>query len=210
MFDVIEEENLFGEDTWEAAESTMQKEACTLALGKAHMKPEDIRFLYGGDLLRQGAATSMGVEELKIPMFGLYGACSTSGEALALASMGVAAGYGEAMRLQLPPVISEARKRNFVSRLVMPVKDRYWTLELTGAEILLWERKKVMFGSQELQLVGNRGLWFEGFAEYGHAWLRQHVIQSHRISMILIGYRRIMTESSPEIWGMWGRVFCLI
>ena len=47
MFDVIEEENLFGEDTWEAAESTMQKEACTLALGKAHMKPEDIRFLYG-------------------------------------------------------------------------------------------------------------------------------------------------------------------
>ena len=25
MFDVIEEENLFGEDTWEAAESTMQK-----------------------------------------------------------------------------------------------------------------------------------------------------------------------------------------
>ena len=46
MFDVIEEENLFGEDTWEAAESTMQKEACTLALGKAHMKPEDIRFLY--------------------------------------------------------------------------------------------------------------------------------------------------------------------
>lgn len=37
MFDVIEEENLFGEDTWEAAESTMQKEACTLALGKAHM-----------------------------------------------------------------------------------------------------------------------------------------------------------------------------
>ncbi len=96
-FDVIEEENLFGEDTWEAAESSMQKQACILALGKAHLRSEDIRYLYGGDLLRQGVATSMGVEKLHIPMFGLYGACSTSGEALALASMGVAAGYGDYM-----------------------------------------------------------------------------------------------------------------
>lgn len=87
----------FGENTWEEAESTMQKEACLLALGKAHLAPESIRYLFGGDLLRQGVATSMGVETLQIPMFGLYGACSTSGEALALASMSVAAGYGERM-----------------------------------------------------------------------------------------------------------------
>lgn len=97
MFDMVEEEDLFGEDTWEAAESAMQKEACLLAIGKAQLKPEEIRYLYGGDLLRQGVATSMGVEELQIPMFGLYGACSTSGEALALASMSVAAGYGDYM-----------------------------------------------------------------------------------------------------------------
>ena len=95
MFDLIETEDLFGEDNWESAESAMQKEACLLALEKAHLLPEDIRYLFGGDLLRQGVATSMGVEELEIPMFGLFGACSTSGEALALASMSVAAGYGE-------------------------------------------------------------------------------------------------------------------
>ena len=87
----------FRENTWEEAESTMQKEACLLALGKEHLAPESIRYLFGGDLLRQGVATSMGVETLQIPMFGLYGACSTSGEALALASMSVAAGYGERM-----------------------------------------------------------------------------------------------------------------
>ena len=90
MFDMVETENLFGEDTWEAAESTMQKEACILAMGKAHLHKEVIRFLFGGDLLRQGIATSLGVEELGIPLFGLFGACSTSGEALALASMSVA------------------------------------------------------------------------------------------------------------------------
>lgn len=97
LFDRMDEQDLFGENTWEAAESKMQKEACLIALGKAGLGPEKVRYLYGGDLLRQGIATSMGVEELQIPMFGLYGACSTSGEALALSSMSVAAGYGEYM-----------------------------------------------------------------------------------------------------------------
>ena len=97
LFDMTNEDDLFGAQTWEEAESTMQKEACVLALGKAHVKADEIRYLFGGDLLRQGIATSMGVEALQIPMFGLYGACSTSGEALALAGMSAAAGYGEYM-----------------------------------------------------------------------------------------------------------------
>ena len=96
-FDIVGLDDMFGEDTWEKAESSMQKEACQLALGKAHLTAGAIRYLFGGDLLRQGVATSLGVEQLQIPMFGLYGACSTSGEALALASMCVAAGYGERM-----------------------------------------------------------------------------------------------------------------
>ena len=94
-FDFVEEENLFGQNTWEEAESEMQKKACLLALEKVQIEPSEIRYLFGGDLLRQGIATSMGLEELHIPLFGLYGACSTSGEALALSSMSVAAGYGE-------------------------------------------------------------------------------------------------------------------
>ncbi len=97
LIDMINQDDLFGEKTWEEAESRMQKEACVLALGKAHIRPEQVRYLFGGDLLRQGIATSMGVEELQIPMFGLFGACSTSGEALALSAMSVAAGYGEYM-----------------------------------------------------------------------------------------------------------------
>ena len=97
LFDFVDHENLFGEDTWEAAESRMQNKACAIALGKAGLVPEQIRYLFGGDLLRQGIATSLGVEAFQIPMFGLYGACSTSGEALALASMSVAAGYGDYM-----------------------------------------------------------------------------------------------------------------
>ena len=97
LFDLVEPQDLFGEDTWEAAEGAMQKEACKLVLKKAGLKPQEVRYLFGGDLLRQGTATSQGVEDFQIPMFGLFGACSTSGEALALASMSAAAGYGEYM-----------------------------------------------------------------------------------------------------------------
>ena len=97
LFDVVGKDDLFGEKTWEEAESALQKEACLLALQKAKIGTEDVRFLFGGDLLRQGIATSYGLEELQIPLFGLFGACSTSGEALALASMAVSAGYGDYM-----------------------------------------------------------------------------------------------------------------
>ena len=72
----------FWRETWELAEGTMQKLACKLALKNAGVQPEEVRYLFGGDLLRQGIATSMGAEELQIPVFGLFGACSTSGEAL--------------------------------------------------------------------------------------------------------------------------------
>ena len=91
-FDRTSEDNLFGQKTWELAEGHMQQMACRITLDKAGEAPEDVRFLYGGDLLRQGIATSIGLENLQIPLFGLFGACSTSGEALALSAMSVAAG----------------------------------------------------------------------------------------------------------------------
>ena len=126
---------------------------------KAHMKPEDIRFLYGGDLLRQGVATSMGVEELKIPMFGLYGACSTSGEALALASMGVAAGYGEAM-LAVYSVISEAQKgisfpASYASQRPL---SAHWTVTGSGAFIVGKKKSHVRVAGVTVGKIVDYGL----------------------------------------------------
>ena len=54
LFDMTNQDDLFGAQTWEEAESNMQKEACVLALGKAHIRAEEVRYLFGGDLLRQG------------------------------------------------------------------------------------------------------------------------------------------------------------
>lgn len=94
-FDVIGEDDKFGQNTWEEAESTLQKEAFTMAVGRAGLKKEDIRYLFAGDLLGQTMATSFGVLDFQVPLFGLYGACSTCGESLSLGAMCVAAGYAD-------------------------------------------------------------------------------------------------------------------
>ena len=93
MFDVVGKDDLFGCETWEEAESTLQKEAVTLALGKAKLRTEEIRYLFAGDLLGQAMATSFGLGSFKVPLFGLFGACSTCGEALSLGAMAVAGGF---------------------------------------------------------------------------------------------------------------------
>lgn len=95
LFDVVGKDDLFGCNTWEEAESTLQKEAVTLALGKANMKAEEIRYLFAGDLLGQAMATSFGLNSFQIPLFGLFGACSTCGEALSLSAMTVAGGFAK-------------------------------------------------------------------------------------------------------------------
>lgn len=94
-FDVVCEDDKFGEDTWEESESALQKEAVSLTLEKANVEPTEIRYLFAGDLLGQTIATSFGLMDYQVPLFGLYGACSTCGEALSLAAMSVAGGYAE-------------------------------------------------------------------------------------------------------------------
>lgn len=94
-FDLIGEDDKFGAETWEEAESTLQKQAATMAIGKAGLKEWEIRYIFSGDLLGQNMATSFGMMDLQIPLFGLYGACSTIGEALSLGAMTVAAGYAD-------------------------------------------------------------------------------------------------------------------
>jgi len=85
--DYISDDHFFGEKDWEAAESAMQAKAVQLAMAKAGLRDEDVDYMFAGDLLGQLVASSFGLMDLKIPMLGLYGACSTMGEALAMAAV---------------------------------------------------------------------------------------------------------------------------
>lgn len=95
LFDMVGEDDMFGAKTWEEAESNLQKDAVYLALNKAKLKPQDVRYLFAGDLLGQSIATSFGVSSFEIPVFGLYGACSTCGESLSLGTMAICGGYAD-------------------------------------------------------------------------------------------------------------------
>lgn len=159
-FDMVGEDDLFGEETWELAESTMQKEACLLALRKAGVTPKEVRYLYGGDLLRQGVATSMGTEELKIPMFGLYGACSTSGEALALASMAVAGGYGDLMLAVTSSHFGSAEKefRFPLGYATQRPLSAHWTVTGSGAFLVGTRKSHVRITSVTVGKIVDYGL----------------------------------------------------
>ena len=95
MYDVAEEDDMFGKKSWEEAESHIQEMAVDKLLIKSGMAASDIDYIYAGDLLGQLIATSFGLMRYEIPMFGLYGACSTMGEALSLGAMCVNAGYAQ-------------------------------------------------------------------------------------------------------------------
>lgn len=93
LFDKVGQDDMFGCATWEEAESTLQRDAVQTALEKAGVSSDDISFIYAGDLLGQSIATSFGLSSYQIPLFGVYGACSTCGEALTLGTMAVAGGF---------------------------------------------------------------------------------------------------------------------
>lgn len=95
LFDVIETDALAGEKSFEKAEASLQKKAVTHALSKANLKPEQVDYILGGDLLNQCISSSYGLRDFGIAFIGLYGACSTMAESLALASLLCAVGAAE-------------------------------------------------------------------------------------------------------------------
>ena len=94
-FSHIESDDMFGTNNWEAAESSLQAQTVQCLLHKAKLDSSSIRYVFAGDLLGQLMATSFGIIDYNIPLFGLYGACSTMGEALSLGAMTISAGYAE-------------------------------------------------------------------------------------------------------------------
>ncbi|MBQ8148295.1 MAG: stage V sporulation protein AD [Lachnospiraceae bacterium] len=94
-FDVIFEDPTLGKESWEEGESELVHQACIKAIEKSGLKKEEIRYVFAGDLLGQLIASTFGLKDMDIPLFGLYGACSTAGEGLALGAMTIAAGYAE-------------------------------------------------------------------------------------------------------------------
>ncbi len=82
----------FGQDTFEKAESEMQRIALNGALAKKRVCEEQLGAIFAGDLLNQCTSSAYGLLDFDVPYFGLYGACSTAAEGLLLAGAMVTSG----------------------------------------------------------------------------------------------------------------------
>ena len=92
-FDRISDDSLFGAKSWEAAESAMLQDCCRIACEKASADPNELGYILSGDLLNQCVGSSYALRDYDAPLLGLYGACSTMGEALGLAAMLIDGGF---------------------------------------------------------------------------------------------------------------------
>lgn len=91
-FDFVYDNLEIDEKTWEKAERKLLEHASALALVHAGISREELQFFIGGDLMNQIISATFAARKIGVPYLGVFGACSTSMESLALAALIVDAG----------------------------------------------------------------------------------------------------------------------
>ena len=137
-FDELSADNRFGQSSWEAAEKYLQLRAARLCLQKAALPQEKVQLALAGDLQAQCTASSYAMRELGVPFAGLFGACSTMAEGLAL---GAALCEGGAARNLLAMASSHfcAAERQFRTPLsygAVRTPTAQWTATAAGCCLL--------------------------------------------------------------------------
>lgn len=142
-FDVVQEDSYFGQDSWEKAESTMQKQTIERAIEKANLTPNDIDFMFAGDLINQCTSTTYGIRDLDIPFFGIYGACSTMTEGILLASMNMDNSLADNIVCATSSHFSTAERqfRFPISYGGQRTPTAQWTCTASGAVVVSNEKK---------------------------------------------------------------------
>lgn len=140
-FDKIVYDTYYGENTWEKAEKQMMMDAMKKALQKAGLQKQDIDFMLAGDLLNQIISSGFSARSMSIPFLGLYGACSTMYEGLALGAMLIDGGFAERVLIATSSHYNTAeRQYRFPTELGMqrPMTAQ-WTVTGAGAALLARE-----------------------------------------------------------------------
>jgi len=152
--DIINQDSMFGQTTWEKAESSMQQEAANKALTKAQLSPGQIDVLFAGDLLNQCIGSHYGLRDLGIPFVGIYGACSNMAESLGLAALFVESAIaGNAMAVTSSHFCSAERQFRFPLEYGgVRTPTAQWTVTgaggaIVGASSMPPYVKQVSFGS---------------------------------------------------------------
>jgi stage V sporulation protein AD len=147
-FDIIHGDTWLGQDSWEKAEKRMLEEACEKVIEKAGLEKEDVQFFLGGDLMAQIISSSFTARTLAIPYLGIFGACSTSMEGLALAAQLVDSGNSHTIMCATASHNSSAEKQFRYPTEYGGQKPptAQWTVTGAGAAIVQ-KQQKVETGS---------------------------------------------------------------
>ena len=143
--DKIIEKPEAGQNCWEEAERELQRQMLEILMEKGGVSRKSLRYIFAGDLLGQIIATSFAVEDYRVPLFGLYGACSTMGEAMSLASIVVSAGYADNVVAMTSSHFASAEKQfrfplDYGSQ--RPLSST-WTVTGSGGVIISSEKSNV-------------------------------------------------------------------
>ena len=138
FFDYISYDSYFGEKTWEKAETAMLKQCFSLCCDKGKVAPKELDFVFSGDLLNQCVGSAFAMKDSNIPYFGLYGACSTMGEALTLGAMTIDGGFASMVcALTSSHFCSSERQYRFPLEYGgQRAPTAQWTVTGSGAAIL--------------------------------------------------------------------------
>ncbi len=93
--DLLYEDNRLGQKSWEKAEERLLEETARACMKKASLNPDQIQLALAGDLQAQCTASGYAMRQLEVPFAGLYGACSTMAESLAMAACLSSSGVGD-------------------------------------------------------------------------------------------------------------------
>lgn len=94
-FDRVFHDDLLGQESWELAEGEMLRQTTQMCIERGGLLPGQVGAVFMGDLLNQIISSGFAARELGCPYFGIYGACSTFVEGMALGAMMVDGGYRE-------------------------------------------------------------------------------------------------------------------
>lgn len=85
-FDILHGDLWLKQKSFEQAQQIMMEEAAELAVEKGQIDKEKINLFISGDLINQITPTTFAAKTLDIPYFGIFSACATVTEGLAIAA----------------------------------------------------------------------------------------------------------------------------
>lgn len=159
-FDLLHEDLWLGEDSYEKAHKVLFEEAYFKALEKAKLEKEKVEFIMSGDLVNQITPSSFAARSFDASYFGIFGACSTSMEGLALSSFIV--NYGGANY-----ILTGAASHNTAIEKLFRYPTEYggqkpptaqWTVTGAGAALLSQKGKGPVVTSATIGRVVDLGM----------------------------------------------------